>query len=648
MNKISILLIFVVAIGYSQKKRSSNLGQITSQEVSMTSFKKDSTANALVLYEHANTYLSEKHNLSFRTDFYHKIKLFDRKDFHRATVKVRLYGKEKSIDVKAYSYNLEEGVLKKTELLQKEIFTKQLDKKWKEVVFTIPNIKEGTVIEYKYSVISPYPTINDWYFQSDIPKLKSDFSLSYLGNYKYNIRLTGFLKLTKDVQKVEKKCVYVPGIGNGNCANFYYSIEDIPAFKEEEFMLSKENFLSRLSFDLISITNTNGQIKKYTKTWKDADKSFKNDFLDGQTSKKKHFAKKLPKDILSIQNQLEKAKSIFKYIQNRFTWNDRYWTQDRIKIKEIFEERNGGVDGINLSLYNSLQAANIESYIVMIATRNKGLPTRLYPVTSDFNYVIIKTVVDGKTYFLDATDKFSFFGQIPMRCLNGEGRVLDFKKGSYWEKIAPILTTKTNIRAYLTLNEKAEVKGKITVEKKGYHASENREKISFMNQDDYLERLEATTIDFEIEDFDIKNLNDKEESLLEIFKFQSDSNEESPSSLRINPFLYFRINENPFKLEERNYPVDFGYPKTYTYSMSVNIPKGYVVDKIPETQGFKLPNNGGAFILKANKDDTKVVIHYRYQIKKKIYSKEEYYYLKEFFKKVIKVHTSYIEFTKIR
>tara|TARA_R110000787_G_scaffold3540_2_gene13789 strand:+ start:987 stop:2933 length:1947 start_codon:yes stop_codon:yes gene_type:complete len=648
MKRITILFLLVSSLVYSQKKRSTKVGSVTKEEVQMASYEKDTTANALVLYEHANTYLSERDNLDFKTDYYHRIKLFDRKSFHRATVKIRLYQKEKSKDIEAYSYNIEDGVVKKTKLVAKEIFKNQLDENWKEVVFTIPNINEGTVIEYQYSVVTPYLSIDDWYFQSDIPKLESDFSISYLGNYKYNSRLIGFQKFSKNEQKVEKRCVNIPGVGYGNCANFYYGMQDVPAFKEEDYMLSKENFLSRISFDLISITNTDGRIKKYTQTWKDADMSIKDDFLDGQTSKKKFFFKNLPKPILEITNPLEKAEKIYQYIQNRFAWDGRYWTQKRINLKEVFEERNGSVDAINLSLYNSLQAANIESYIVMIATRNRGLPTRLYPITTDFNYVIVKAVVGDKTYFLDATDKFLPFGQIPLRSLNGEGRVLDFIKGSYWEEIQPAVKTSTKISVNVTMDENVVFTGNISVEKKGYHAIDTRRDLSKMGEDDYLENLENTSVDYEIEDYKVQNLNDLNESLLETLKLESDEGAVSSDKILINPFLFYRFSENPFKLKTRNYPVDFGYPTRYTYIISLKTPKEYKVTKKPETVGFKLPNNGGMFLLRVGevKDGT-ITLNYRYQIKKRIFSTEEYHYLKEFLNKIIKIQASHIELEKI-
>ena len=68
----------------------------------------------------------------------------------------------------------------KTYLLDKDIFTLKESENWTVKKFTLPNIKEGTVIEYKYSIISPYLSIDDWDFQSNIPKIKSEFDASII------------------------------------------------------------------------------------------------------------------------------------------------------------------------------------------------------------------------------------------------------------------------------------------------------------------------------------------------------------------------------------------------------------------------------------------------------------------------------------
>ena len=648
MKTIFILFFLTVSLGHSQKKDVTKLGQVTMAELQMSRCAIDSKASALVLEENAYTYLSEKHNLDFKTDYYHRIKLFNRQSFDKATIEIQLYDQQKSDDIEAYSYHLENGKIIMTKLEKSQIFKKNIHKKWKEVVFTIPNLKEGSVIEYKYSVISPYPSINDWYFQSDIPKLKSDYTFSYLGNYKYNVRLVGFLKLDRKVTKVKKRCVMVPGIGRrGQSGYLSYGIDNIPAFKEEDYMLSKENFISKIVFDLISITRTDGVVTKYTQTWKDADKNFQKNWFDNQTNKEKFFKRRLPDSLLSVVNPVEKATGIFKFIQGRFTWNQRYWTQGSINLKEAFERRSGGVDVINLSLYNSLQAAGIECYIMTIATRENGLPTKLYPVTRDFNYIIVTTVLNGERYFLDATDKFMPFGQIPMRCLNGEGRVLDFDKGSYWETINPISNNIAKISVQLTLDEDNELTGKIHVQKKGYLASNNRKLLSVESEEDYLRDLESKMTDYEIEDYLSSNLKDLEAPLLESFTINPYEVIFDEDIVRINPFFYYQIQTNPFKLKERKYPVDYGYPRTYSYRITMDVPKGYKVISSPQAKAIGLPNKAGKFVLRSLVSDKKISLNYRFKIKKKVFTSQEYFYLKEFFNQTIKVYATPVEFQKI-
>ena len=135
--------------------------------------------------------------------------------------------------------------------------------------------------------------------------------------------------------------------------------------------------------------------------------------------------------------------------------------------------------------------------------------------------------------------------------------------------------------------------------------------------------------------------------IIEELKIESDQPEYSNGSILINPFLYYRISENPFKFKTRNYPVDFGHPIKYTYILTLRIPKEYEVVKKPSSKGIKLPNNGGTFLLNVGDvRDGKITISYRYQLKKHLFSAEEYHYLKEFFNEIIKIHTTYIELKK--
>lgn len=646
MKKLSFLLLFIATACLAQEEKSTKIGLTTAKELQMPFYIKDTTANAVVLYEHANVYIDELNNFKFRTDYYYRIKLFKKEVFDKATISISLYKEEKVKEIKAVTYNLSEaGEIKKTHVSKAAIFTKEIDKNWKEVTFTFPDIKEGSVIEYVYSVLSPYPQLDDWYFQSDIPKIKSEYDSAILGNYKYNTRLIGFQKLDKDNPSVKNSCVYIPAIGNGACAVSSFGMNDIPAFIEEEHMLSKKNFISRVSFDLVSFTSVKGWVTKYTKTWKDADRSFKELYLDGQTSKKRFFKKKLPQKIIMVSDDLPRAKKVFNFIKNHFSWDKRNWTRGRIRIKKAFENRSGSVAVINLSLYNMLQAAEIESYLVMSSTRNNGLPTKLYPVTSGFNYVLVKAIINGKEYFLDATNKQLPFGMVPLKCLNGEGRVLDFENGSYWDLIVPTGSTSKKIKMQMTLSENGFV-GKSFVSRTGYYALGKREEITVLSEDAYLENFEEIYPKIEVENYQNRSLDNLEKSLQEVFELAIEEELEGFATLRIHPFFMGKLAKNPFKMEKRDYPVDFGYPRKNTYLLSLKIPEEYTIKKLPESKGLKLPNGGGSFLFKTSKTKTGLNLYFSYKISKKSFSKEEYFYLKEFYKQLIEAQNSYIELEK--
>lgn len=646
MKRIILLFtLFLVSQSYGQKEKSTKTGRTTLAELNMKSYEKDTTARALVLYEHANLYMDSK-KLNFNTDYYFRKKIFNKEGLDKAVVKILSYGKEKVLNIEGITYNLSDvGGMQKVFLLPSKIFKNKLDENWTEYSFTLSNVKPGSVIEYSYTKSSPYPNLDDWYFQSDIPKIQSDYDSAIIGNYKYNVRIIGNLSLTKDNPSVKKNCIFIDGFGDAACAIRSFGITDIPAFKGEDFMLSSKNYVSRLVFDLYSFTSARGAVKEFLEDWKSADKTLRSIFLNNQANKKNFFKKRLPQNILATTDPLEKAKAIYEYIQDSYTWNGKNWSKDS-KMRATFEEKTGSVYDINLSLYNSLQAADIESYVTMISTRNNGIPTKLYPIVTDFNYLVVKVMINGNAYFLDATDKFLPFGLVPFKCLNGEARVMDFENGSFWEKIYPAKRSFVDTKIKLTLNESEELEGNIIIRKGGYDGLERRKKLYGIKEDAILEAFESSNAFLEVEDYQQHDLDDLSLPSKEEYSVVLDSESKTQQRLLINPFFLDRMETNPFTLEDRLYPVDFGYERKYVYRFSLEVPEGYEVVKAPTSTSFELPNNGGVLNLRARSTPYKVDLYFKYDIKKIIFSNFEYYKLKEYFNEIVKIQNSIIELKK--
>ena len=294
-----------------------------------------------------------------------------------------------------------------------------------------------------------------------------------------------------------------------------------------------------------------------------------------------------------------------------------------------------------------IQAAKIESYITLVSTRNNGKPTKLFPVLNDFNYIVIKVIIDEVDYFLDATDKYLPFGTVPFKCLNGAARVFDFKKGSYWQPIPTNNKNNFSISSSILMNENGNIEVTSNVVNSGYFANDIRHKYNLNGKEAYIENLEVKLVDFEIEDYSINYNSNLEKPIKESFTLLSDDDFSTQNKVSLKPYLISRVSSNPFKLKERLYPVDFGYKKSITQRINIEIPKGFSVIKLPKEIRLKLPNNGGSYIYKVQQKEKKINIYSKYIIHKKIFSSEEYFGLKDFFKKIIEVENSEIILEKI-
>jgi uncharacterized protein YcnI len=658
-NILIITFICFTTTFFGQRERSTKIGQTTPTEVQMGSYANDRKAKALVLYEHANYYRDDRNNYRFATDYYKRIKIFDKDEAQDKTI-INIYtGKDEMVkDIKGITYYLEDGRQKSIALAKDQIFTSQVNERVTKTSFTLPAIIDGAVIEYSYKITTPYLTIRDWLFQSDIPKLKSQFDLAILGNFQYNVRLTGFYDLDINKNSVKNQCMLLPDGGMSPCAIYSYGMNNSPAFEEEDYMLSKKNYLSRISLDLKSITSKTQvgagynerietKVKNYTKTWKDADKALRLDFLNNQGSKKNFFKKKLSDEILSEADEFVKAKKIYDFIRDHYTWNEINWVSSDILVKESFEKKSGSVDEINLSLYNSLQAAKIESYITLVSTRENGMPTKLFPVITDFNYLIIKVVVNGEEHFLDATNKYRPFGQIPFKCLNGEARVFDFKKGSYWQNINKARRAERQVTYDLNFDNEGFIQAFVKLSNSRYFANEIRSKYYEFGEDEYIANKESMGKNFEIEDYKITDLTTLDKPVAESFTLISDDSFIGQENIKLSPIVFPTIKSNPFKLDDRLFPVDFGHQRFVTQRITVNLPEGYKVMSVPNDTGVKLPNNGGNYVFKVQNKGNQVRIYIRYQIAKKVFTSDEYFYLKEFFNKILNAEKGLIEIQKI-
>ncbi len=638
-----LCFLFIVLNTFSQSTNDAFKYRVNLNELKMKTYEKDSTANALVLYEYGNSFVS-KSEYDLRTEEKHKIKILNREGFDNANIVIHLYksgNREETVkNIIATTYNLIDGEVIKTNLQKKDIFKEKYDENHTLIKFTLPNIKEGSVITYSYTTVSPFMfNYHGWNFQSDIPKLYSEYNASIPANWEYNIKLVGGKKLFINDSKIEKDCLEGRAGSRADCSNSIYAMKDVPAFIEEDYMTSKSNYLARIEYELKTFKSFDGRTNDYTKTWKTVDAEFKTDKDIGrQLNKSIKLEDHVSTNIINETNALKKAKAIYKHVQKKYTWNGEYKIFANVSIKDLIKNKSGNISSINILLHNLLNEANIDAKAVLISTRNNGFPTKIFPVISEFNYLIIQVSIDGKAYLLDATDRYLSFGEIPFRCLNSYGRLMDFKAGSKWIDIAPKELSTMQHRVLLNMNENATITGSINSKTTGYHSLYTRKKY-YQNKDAYITDLENKHQNLEIFDYEVTKGEETNSEFIEAYNIEYNS-DETGDLIYLNPFFITIFTENPFKLQERTYPIDFGYKDTFYYTLRLNLGEGYSILEKPKGLNLALPNKKGSVLFSTTIQGSFVNMLFKISFKEAIYPSEYYPYLKEFMSKVVEIQSN--------
>ncbi|MFD1255199.1 hypothetical protein ACFQ3S_00190 [Mucilaginibacter terrae] len=331
--KLRLLWLFTIALlckfSYAQDFR---YGVYSLNEMGMKSYDKDPTAHAVVLQEYGKTWISSNDGLPLIHEYHVKIKIFDSKGFDEGNVEIPVYKNdnnsfEKVRDVEATTfYTDDQGQIQQSVLDNKKVFTENKNKYWNMVKFAMPNLRNGCVIEYKYTLESPRTLhFKDWEFQSGIPKIYSEYEARIPAYFNFKASLKGPYKLTKNVAEIDRDCFQVRG-NKCDCSKMVYGMSDIPAFVEEDYMTAPKNFMSAINYELNDyIDPYDGTKHVSTQTWADIDRTLKqNEEFGGQLKRTGLFKDRLPAMLAGATDELSKAKAIYYYLQKNLKRNQFY------------------------------------------------------------------------------------------------------------------------------------------------------------------------------------------------------------------------------------------------------------------------------------------------------------------------------------
>ncbi|KAF2516369.1 DUF3857 domain-containing protein [Flavobacterium zhairuonense] len=645
------------------------LGKVTVAELEQKIHPKDSAAPAAILYKKGKARIEYDQADGFVTvtDVEARIKIYKKEGYDWANKAVWYYKQsnftEKVYFSDAYTYNLVNGKIEKTKLKTEGTFDEVLNKFRSQKKITMPNVKEGSVIEYKYTIKSPSDrAIREWEFQETIPVNYSEFMTAIPEYYVFNSRQKGYVFPKMTVEKSPKSIIFTNkerSQGQVSTTTFStdkidytetrttYVAQDFPAIKEEAFVNNMDNYVSSIQHELSMTKFPNSQMKMYSTDWNSVAKTIYDYESFGPELNKTGYYEDDLKALLAGKNTPEeKIWVILNHVKSNVKWNGYRGYDCDNGVKKAYKEKTGNIGDINLMLTSMLRYSGLEANPVLVSTRENGIA--LFPNRTAFDYVIAAVETPTGYLLLDASDKFSTPNILPFRTINWTGRLIRKDGTSEEIELTPKKLSNDVVFMSYSIDAEGKISGKTRRQCSDHMALITRERIDGVKQEDYLEKLENKNGKIEINDY--TRTNEKEILLptIETYSFTgNDLCEIIGGKIYVSPMLFFTNDKNPFKQEVREYPVDFGFPQLEKYSINIQIPDGFTVETLPASAAINMEDNAGSFKFVVAQNGNTVQFSIASQINEAIFSAEKYEMLKEYYKGMIAKETEKIVLKRI-
>lgn len=671
MQLKKLLFVLLLLVSFSKiNAQNFELGKVSIEELQEKVHPTDTAAVAAILFEKGDVDFEYNQDEGFImvTQVKTRIKIYKKEGYDWANKKVSYYiggsSKENISFSDAITYNLVNGKIEKTKLKSDGEFDEKVNRYWGQKKIAMPNVKEGSVIEYRYKIRSGrFGELTEWSFQSSIPVNYSEFKTFIPEYFVYKPNMKGFISPKISVEKKNKSISYSyrekiqPG-GTFNASSSQeklefeetkttYSAQNMPAMKDEAYVNNIGNYTTSVSHELSIIRYPNQPFRTFSTDWNAVVKTIY-DYEDfgPELNKTGYFEEDLKGVIAGLNTSEERISAILNYVKATVKWNDYTGYSCNDGVKTAYKNKTGNIAEINLMLTAMLRHAGLTANPVLVSTRSNGIA--LFPNRGAFNYVIAAVETSNGLVLLDASDKFSTPNVLPFRALNWIGRLIRKDGTSQEVDLMPKVASNDAVTMNYAIDENGKVSGKLRRQRTDHNAMIFRKNIEDEKEETYLEKLENDNNKIEVIEYSRANEKDVKMPVVETFSYTgSDLCEIIGGKIYVNPLLFYTQEANPFKQENREYPVDYGFPFMDKYAVNIQIPEGYKVEVLPASSVLAMEDNLGNFKFMTSQNGNTIQLSAMVQMNSAIISSEYYPTLKEFYQKMIDKQNEKIILTKI-
>jgi hypothetical protein len=618
LKKYLILPVFVALLLIRVSGQTMPFGSIDTADLKMTSCDFEKDANAEVLFDCAvvtykySTVVVERHK---------RIKIFNDNGKDAANIRIEFAGvhhDEEITNIQAETINLEGKNIVYTPIDPKSIYPQAVDKDTKAFVFTFPDVRSGSVIEFKYKSTTPYGyNYPDWFFQTSIPSRYSEFDASFIPDFPLLLVTKIYQPLVKDTSLATVKPRGTRRI---------WAMANIRTYKKEPYMDYPDDYVQCV------LT----KVEHRRLSWMDIGNGMLDDEDFGYQIKKTITGQAvLLNNAAKLKTDKDKIAYLFDTVKNAMKWNktDRWFCIDG--VKRAWDKKTGNSTEINLMLYNLLATANVNTWLLALRTRDYGELDIDEPSWSALNKVVVYAQADSSTYYvLDASDKFNTFDNTPIDLIGLKALQMEAVSKKYDFKLLKTGNARVVTLINGAISPDGKLEGTSQVSNSSYARKEFLETYNELGEKNYIDKIQRENSGLKITSLKLENVAVDSLPLNQTFEFKYNLTEPDGDYMYFNPNLFTGLGDDPFLNDTRISNIDFGPLYSYSINGRYKLPAGYKTDVLPKSVSMQMPDKGILFKRVVAEQDGFILVHYSIVFKNQVYKKDDYPDIRDFYKKM--------------
>lgn len=472
--------------------------------------------------------------------------------------------------------------------------TVDLNSRYKIIEFEMPEVQQGSVIEYKYTMERRYiEELPNFYLAHQVPTQKAALYLRNSDFIRYDAVPQHVEDFDLQYEEHRVDTSNVPLIFTLPRPNPVYiqewEAEDIPAMDASSYISSIDDIRAQIKFQISAFGIPRQPLEN---SWEFVAAQILRNRNPYQQIERFEAIRQMGEEIERSLSSLEEIQdSVFQRVNSTVQFNGVNSVFADEDLSHVLEGEPASQAEINLVLLSMLRGAGIDARPLYLSGREFGRIDKSFPSIFQFNRLLVFSEIEGKQYFMDASFPFSMPNLIPIESYNEQGMALT-KEEYEWVDISPdqsVFDLDIDIAASLSAN--GTLSGTLTAQTHGYPSQRIRRDLQRgIPQTDIIKETFFEIYTESVMSESTLELNPENRNIVNVVTDFEIPNYAASfrDGIEFRPMIVGYLFRNPFESTQRRVPITLDAPELLSIHYTVELPDGFSVDEMGETRATSL------------------------------------------------------------